>query len=891
MSVSKRKCNSCSKEDDLKCCAQCKLVDYCSVSCQTADWRAGHKLLCKQVPKAIKEAKEKIASFHLSQYSLRDIGNFWCTEAQAERGQILEEERAQDLCYDAMEMRDGSKDKLRKILEALQVFPLSTEGWGMLGSYYRCEVNQGRTKKCSLEALKCYEIAIECGIKLNPKWKNKKEDLSWGEIENRPYLRSLSGRAIALYDIGRTEDAIKQAKNLLKLNPSDNQGTRKLLVTWYLETENTEGCANLLRKYSDCIDTDLAYADVLLQFLLWKKDDAVEDDVKRALFVAIGQNTYVPELIVSNNIKEVNHQYISPGTIGDAESYADYSRRLWKKHTHAVQWITKQRDDGGKLPKEMDLITLLQSGATFQIKCKHTDLDGEDPKDAPLVGTQRRKKCIGRASPDFMWPRQLNQQHKISADIFVHHNIIRDERVIGRGDSGGWPYWRKTKYVDIKEVPFWKIILQFCENSANESESEDEEAIVRQPKKKNIIASIECLECGKKGKLCALCNEGVTFFCSKYCMNDKLIESGLDPEPLFFDLDSDTLKIYTSYENEIKHLDIDEALSIAADHMPNLKGVDIYIHQTFILQEPFFNRSDDRLQLSSPALLEFFSKVHTKLEAFALQVGDCCWDEMKKMTDNGRAFLPLGAMPNLKKLTLTGLGFDDMTILTASLNLELKFLRLVNMRTRSSRWCIPEAQVLVEKLSELAELVTLSIPDHSFEDDDLLTLLPYLKNLRNLDVSGRFGESYDIRHSMLTDKGLMAIAKYCPKLQSLDLSYNRKVTARGVEAVLMQCEDLVELEADNLGISAQNVVTLLSRSKNLRFYRYEGCQSHEEYLLQNAMRASKGKTIISSTFHGMYQVQLSSEFQKFRDESMEKLTKAYEQESCIDIYNRWDGLV
>ncbi len=31
---------------ELKSCSRCKLVTYCSRQCQTAHWKAGHKLLC-----------------------------------------------------------------------------------------------------------------------------------------------------------------------------------------------------------------------------------------------------------------------------------------------------------------------------------------------------------------------------------------------------------------------------------------------------------------------------------------------------------------------------------------------------------------------------------------------------------------------------------------------------------------------------------------------------------------------------------------------------------------------------------------------------------------------------------------------------------------------------
>jgi|AntRauTorckE5430_2_1112549.scaffolds.fasta_scaffold64923_2 hypothetical protein len=53
------------------------------------------------------------------------------TEAQAQRGEIVEERDAQDRCYDAMECEKGSTEKLREILKALNIFPLSTEAGAM----------------------------------------------------------------------------------------------------------------------------------------------------------------------------------------------------------------------------------------------------------------------------------------------------------------------------------------------------------------------------------------------------------------------------------------------------------------------------------------------------------------------------------------------------------------------------------------------------------------------------------------------------------------------------------------------------------------------------------------------------------------------------------------
>lgn len=251
------------------------------------DWKAGHKILCSKVPKAVTNAKEKISSFTLSDYTTRNVGSFMVTECQARRGKIIEEEGAQNMCYDAIEMTKGSTEKLLQNLRVLDTFPLSTEALGILGHYYHYEVVQTHKKNRSAEALKIYDIAILCARKLNPTWTESRSDELPDGIENRPCLRALSGRAYILKNIGKINEAIRQAKQIIRLNPSNNQGIHQKLCTWFLEAKDTEGCTNLLRKYGTNIDTFLAYADVLLQYLRWIKDDAVENNIKKALYVAI----------------------------------------------------------------------------------------------------------------------------------------------------------------------------------------------------------------------------------------------------------------------------------------------------------------------------------------------------------------------------------------------------------------------------------------------------------------------------------------------------------------------------------------------------------------------------------------------------------------------------
>jgi len=55
--------------------------------------------------------------------------------------------------------------------------------------------------------------------------------LSWGLINNRPFLRCTHGYGLCLWRLGRFDDAAAEFERLLWLNPSDNQGVRFLMAS------------------------------------------------------------------------------------------------------------------------------------------------------------------------------------------------------------------------------------------------------------------------------------------------------------------------------------------------------------------------------------------------------------------------------------------------------------------------------------------------------------------------------------------------------------------------------------------------------------------------------------------------------------------------------------
>jgi tetratricopeptide (TPR) repeat protein len=54
--------------------------------------------------------------------------------------------------------------------------------------------------------------------------------LSWGLVNNRPFLRCLHGLGLATWRLGQPNEARKIFERMIRLNPSDNQGVRALLA-------------------------------------------------------------------------------------------------------------------------------------------------------------------------------------------------------------------------------------------------------------------------------------------------------------------------------------------------------------------------------------------------------------------------------------------------------------------------------------------------------------------------------------------------------------------------------------------------------------------------------------------------------------------------------------
>ncbi len=130
-----------------------------------------------------------------------------------------------DLYYDALSAVeiDDFKSAEEMLLKAKDVDPNYVQTYiGLVSAYSRPKDKKKREENIVL--------AFEKVKKIFPTWP---DEMLWGYIENRAYLRAIQYMADLKADRGKIEDAVELYKLILKLNPGDNQGVRYVLAGLY----------------------------------------------------------------------------------------------------------------------------------------------------------------------------------------------------------------------------------------------------------------------------------------------------------------------------------------------------------------------------------------------------------------------------------------------------------------------------------------------------------------------------------------------------------------------------------------------------------------------------------------------------------------------------------
>jgi tetratricopeptide (TPR) repeat protein len=237
---------------------------------------------------------------------------------------------AQDLIYDAWEVND-SKRRVALARKALEISPDCADAYVLLAE---------ETASSLTEALNLCRQGVEAGERSLGK-DAFKEGVGhfWGILETRPYMRARAGLAECSWATGKHDEAIQHYKDMLRLNPNDNQGIRDLLMPRLIEMGRDEEAETLFKEYHDDGMASWIYSRALLDFR--KMSDS--EISRKSLAAAVKKNKHIPAYLLGRKkMPQSLPEYYSPGAETEAMFYVKENLQAWKSTPGALGWLLDQ---------------------------------------------------------------------------------------------------------------------------------------------------------------------------------------------------------------------------------------------------------------------------------------------------------------------------------------------------------------------------------------------------------------------------------------------------------------------------------------------------------------------------------------------------------------------
>jgi hypothetical protein len=236
-------------------------------------------------------------------------------------------QKAQDVMYQAWDERNPGR---RIILahEALSISPDCTDAYVLLAEEEADTVGR---------ALEYYRQGVEAGERsLGEAYFEENAGYFWGLLETRPYMRARQGLANTLWALEREEEAITHYRDMLRLNPNDNQGIRYSLLNLLLRLNRDAEAQELLEEYEEDGMAEWLYTRALLAFRAGGASQAAE----RALREALEMNPHVPAYLIGRKrIPGRLPDYIGWGDESEAAAYASSYLSSWRRTPGAADWL------------------------------------------------------------------------------------------------------------------------------------------------------------------------------------------------------------------------------------------------------------------------------------------------------------------------------------------------------------------------------------------------------------------------------------------------------------------------------------------------------------------------------------------------------------------------
>ncbi len=242
------------------------------------------------------------------------------------RAGTQQRQQAEDLVYDAWEASGERRAVLAR--EALALWPDCADAFLLLAQATASNLEHAR---------ELLEQGVAAGERaLGPSTFADSVSDFWLIFETRPYMRVRAALAATLWRLGHRQQAIDHQRELLALNPRDNQALRFRQANWLLELGEHDELDALFAAHADESTPGFIYTKALAAFT--RRGDT---PAARAL---LGQarelNPHIPDYLTGRKTPpEQRPAYTIFGEETEAIDYAAGTRHLWASVPGALDWL------------------------------------------------------------------------------------------------------------------------------------------------------------------------------------------------------------------------------------------------------------------------------------------------------------------------------------------------------------------------------------------------------------------------------------------------------------------------------------------------------------------------------------------------------------------------
>lgn len=240
-------------------------------------------------------------------------------------------ESAQDMMYEAWDQKN-KQERIRLARKALAISPDCTDAYVLLAE---------ETAASLPEAKKLFQKGVEAGERaLGQEGFKEHVGHFWGVLETRPYMRARLGLAQTLWEMSEHEEAIRHYREMLKLNPNDNQGIRYILVYSLARLSRYKELEDHLesKEYQDDCAPDWLYTKALLCFI----KTGPSPEANSLLDKAKSFNPYVPDYLTGRKrIPDTLPETIKVGGEDEGYCYAEKFLPIYQRVPGAIDWLSR----------------------------------------------------------------------------------------------------------------------------------------------------------------------------------------------------------------------------------------------------------------------------------------------------------------------------------------------------------------------------------------------------------------------------------------------------------------------------------------------------------------------------------------------------------------------